>query len=175
MPKLFVANLSKQHHLFLYQLLGSSGTIPQEIPIGAQVEIHGSRGMELDMDQINAIVEHHSRYGLKSVAEARKVQGFTGLVYGVDKPVNLDERGFVEEVVHSSDETLNERNADRRSNTTAAIAKRLGDVGAGSKAPLLRTEVEQSEETEGTPRVDVGVEAVSQGVRPRNASARRAN
>lgn len=170
MPKLFIANLSKQHQHFLYRLPEAPSTRTQDISIGAQVMLPG----EMSTDDVAYVVEHHRTYGLKSVEEARRIKGFTGLVYSIDKPVNLDDKGFVDEVQGSNDETLTERSNTRREQTTAAISERLREVGAGTRAPLQRTEVEQVEETEGTPQVAVGVEAVAENVAPRNQGPRRA-
>lgn len=175
MPKLYVANLSKQNHQFLYSIptkkdskenLGHRTT---DIPMGQQRQIDSS---DLQQWQIDAIVSHHQNYGMKSVAEARQIKGYTGMVYS-DKPIDVNESGFVEEVTKESGDTLNEAVNKRREATTAAISQNLSAIGEQSGAPLQRTEVEQQEDTTGTPQVAVGVETVAQGVEPRNTNARR--
>jgi hypothetical protein len=170
MPKLFIANLSKQHQHFLYRLPEWQSTRAQDIAIGAQVQIPG----DLSDTDIAYVIEKHRAYGMKSVQEARRIKGFTGLVYDIDRPVNLGDQGFIDEVQESNDDTLTERSNERREQTTAAISERLRQVGEGTREPLRRTEVEQVEETEGTPQVAVGVEAVAENVAPRNQSPRRA-
>lgn len=173
MSKLFIANLTKQNQTFMYRVPekdGGGGTRHQDIQIGSQVQIPG----DLSDAQIDVIIEHHGVYGIKSVQEARDIKGFTGLVYSIGKPVELNEKGLVEEILESNDASLTERTGARREQTAAAIADRLGHIGAGSGAPLQRTEVEQVEETKGTPRVAAGVEAVAENVTPRNKGEQRA-
>lgn len=179
MSTLFVANLSKYRQTFMYRVpevregeaLREGGSIRhQDIEVGSQVRIPG----ELSDAQILVIIDHHQIYGMKSETDARKIKGFTGLVYSIGKPIALNEKGLVEEIQDSNDAVLNARSDTRREHTTAAISQRLTEVTAGSRAPLQRVEVEQHEETDGTPsRVDVGVEAVAEGVQPRNPIQQR--
>ena len=81
----------------------------------------------------------------------------------------------MEEVIDKNKEVLTEKADDLRATTTDAIAENLRNIGSQSGAPLQRAEVQTMEETNGTPEVNSGVEAVSEGVAPRNAGrARRA-
>jgi hypothetical protein len=168
MATLFICNLSKQHHQFLYRVAENQNALTETIPMGGQVQIPG----DLTPEQIEGIVSHHRPYGLKSVAEARKIKGFTGLIYDIGKPVDLREPAFVNEVSGQNDATLNERSAQRRVDTTAAISKSLEEIGAQTRQPLQHTEVEVMEDTDGTPKVAAGVEVAALGTEPRNVRRR---
>lgn len=169
MPRLIIGNLSKHHQHFLYRLPEAASTRNQDIPIGGQVPLPG----DLSDTDIKFVIDSHRKYGIKSVDEARRIKGFTGLVYSIDKGIPMDERGFIEEVIASNDAALNERGEERRETTTAAISQRLQEIGRETRAPLQRTEVEQVEDTDGTPRVAAGVESVSDNVTPKNQGVRR--
>lgn len=174
MSDLFVANLTKQHHIFIYQVVeGDVNASPnmvrayqrhENIPAGGQSRLPG----DLTKAQIDVIVEHHRAYGMKSWEEARKIKGFTGLCFRLKDPIPLNDQGFIDDVVKSNDKTLNEANDVRREATTAAISERLNKIGSENRNPLHRTEVEQVEDTDGTPRVASGVEMPAEGIAPRN-------
>lgn len=171
--KLFIANLTKQHQTFLYRVLEER--VPgghsrhQEIAIGTQVMLPD----DMSTEQINAIVDHHKLYGIKSVLEARKIKGFTGLVYSIEKPVQMNDEGFIKEVLQENDDALTGRANERRETTAAAINSRMQDLGRETGADLQRTEVEQVEETTGTPQVAAGIETVADNVAPRNQGTRK--
>lgn len=171
--KLFIANLTKQHQIFLYRVLEES--VPgghsrhQDIAIGTQVMLPS----DFSTDQINAIIDHQKLYGIKSVEEAQQIKGFTGLVYSIGKPVQLNDEGFVKDVLHHNDDTLTDRANDRRETTAAAITSNMQQLGRERGAPLQRTEVEQVEETTGTPQVAAGIETVVDNVAPRNQGTRK--
>jgi hypothetical protein len=175
MPKLFIANLSKQHHHFLYAVPEGEGDDRefvqrnQYIEIGSQVQLPGN----LSQAQADIIIEHHARYGMKPYDEARKIKDFTGLCYRLEKPVPMNDQGFIDDVAKSNTDTMNARNADRREATGLAINDRLRRIGAESRNPLRRVEIEQVEDTDGTPRVSAGVEVPADGIEPRNVGRSR--
>jgi hypothetical protein len=175
MSKLFIANLTKQHQHFLYSVPEGDGddrtyqSMQEYIDIGSQVQLPDT----LTQAQLDIIVQHHSRYGMKPYDEARKIRDFTGLCYRFEEPVPMNDQGFIDDIVKSNNHTLDERNDKRRELTTVAINDRLRREASGSRAPLRRVEVEQVEETDGTPRVASGVEVPADGVAPRNATRPR--
>lgn len=89
MPRLYIANGSHQVQNFTYTLPEGSRSIMQEIPIGGQILV---AGRELPSPTIDAIIEHHARYGLVSLGEAlgRGVRNFYGLAYQLDRQIPLD-------------------------------------------------------------------------------------
>lgn len=178
MSDLYIANLSKQHHLFIYTVLegdtnssdrGRAYQRHEHLPAGGQARLPG----ELTADQVRAIVDHHRGYGMKPWNEARKIKGFTGLCFRIGAPVPMNDQGFIDEVVRENEATLTQANDVRREATAAAITQSLQRLGAESRNPLQRTQLEQVEDTDGTPRIASGVEMPSDGIQPRNQGKRR--
>lgn len=161
MPKLFIANTSKQNHHFAFRLPEWQGPKFDMIQVGGQIAV--CSGQDLSQDQVDFIIKSHVPYGLRSVTEAAKEKDFVGLCYSIGKPVTLDSFGKVFE--HNED-AMKERAAERRQETVAAVAESLRNTGA----PMQRAEVEIIEETRGgaTPSISEGVEIVAPGVEPRH-------
>jgi len=81
---LYVANCTMQDHLFIYHLAEARRESMVTIPAGQQRRIAGVQS-PIDVD---SIVEHHSRYGLRSVVEVGKAVGQVPLIYSLDKPIS---------------------------------------------------------------------------------------
>ena len=82
MPKLFIANCTKQRQNFAYRLPEHPSFREQPIEIGPQIQVSGN----LSQLDVSAIIEQHRVYGMIEVHE-KAPQGFVGLCYSVDKPV----------------------------------------------------------------------------------------
>lgn len=91
MSKMFVANLSKQVHDFVYRLPENPSAIRLTLQPLSQLPIPGAGGSyDLSTPEIEAIVNHHARYGLRHVSEVTKERGqLSPLAYSLDKPINL--------------------------------------------------------------------------------------
>ena len=88
--KLYVANLTAQKVVFAYLMpdehgkLTGGGHRTQDIPIGGQVVVAG----DLTKEQIDAIIKHHRKYGMRSQDEiAARRSTFVGVCYSIDRPV----------------------------------------------------------------------------------------
>src|ERR1700683_3772726 len=158
--KLYLANTSKQHHLFIYRPADRPETKPVEIPAGTQVQIGGDNMSDHDIDRM---LRQHAPYGLTAVKDLPRTAGYIGLVYSIDKPVNMDQ--FMS-TFEKNDIEMNANAADRRESAAAAIAdgmsKSLG-------IPVQRTEVELTEESKsGTPSISEGHEVIAENMAPRH-------
>jgi hypothetical protein len=81
--RLYIGNATKQQHDFVYLVPGTKAPRRQMVPIGGQVVLSG----ELTREEIDAIIQHHSAYGLTEATLVHHVRGFTGLLYSVDTPI----------------------------------------------------------------------------------------
>ena len=111
--KLYVANCSKQEHLFTYMLPENPRPFSHSIRAGSQIEITGNQ------PEIDSVVSQHSIYGLM---EAKKVKkGFGALCYAIDKPISIEaiQNGFTQSEQEMVDRAQQARNA------TAAAADQI--------------------------------------------------
>lgn len=161
MPRLFVANLSKQYHEFHYSRLEKKNTVIT-IPVGQQRQIGG----DLSPEDVALIVGHHARYGLVSVNEIKNRREFTGLCYRIGDPVAIE---TFYESYEKNDEALDERSADIRQEAATAMANQIEET---LRTPIHRTEVEMVEQTPGTPKIAEGIEVVAEGTTPRHEPQR---
>ena len=95
MPNLFVANTSTQDHIFHWTLPESPKIFNMPIAAGGQVQVL----RDVTDDAIRYVVEHHRRYGMVSIEEAKKASKDSqkmALVYS-DKPIPLEVFGVVDE------------------------------------------------------------------------------
>jgi hypothetical protein len=163
MPKLFVANTSKQHHDFAYRLAEDKNIRIETIRIGSQVCVGGD---SLTHEMIAKIIEQHAPYGLRDAKTLSGVKDFVGLCYSIDKPVPMDNMLVLFE---KNDVVLNDRAADRREDIAASIAHNTQAQMEGADVTLQRTEVEIEEQTkDGAPKVNEGFEVTGDGVTPRH-------
>lgn len=171
MTKLFVANLSKQHHEFHYRIPEGDRTkalAPVMIPVGQQRQVGG----DLRLEDIALIVEDCARYGIVSSDEIKNRREFTGLCYRIAKPVPID---TFYESYEKNDEALDERSADIRQEAATAMANQIEETlhTPHSRVTLHRTEVELVEQTPGTPKIAEGIEVLAEGTLPRHEAQRQ--
>jgi hypothetical protein len=82
--RLFIANGSHQNIDFQYRVPKYKNYRQQTIPVGGQQQLSG----DLDKEAIDAIVDHHQKYGMIRAEEISNFRGFyVPYVYSVDKPV----------------------------------------------------------------------------------------
>lgn len=134
MPKLYICNTSQQKHEFIYR-------IPERLQTSAPLMIlPGSQIMVLDApsEVLDAVIEQHRTYNLKHQNEIN-TNSFNGLVYSIDKPVELDTIFLAEE---ANTEVLNEMGSKIRQEQAAAFSNTL-DENVGSVASLQVEIVEE--------------------------------
>lgn len=90
MPKLYIANLTKQRHDFIYRVPNDPRLHQQDIPLGGQRQIWS----EAPVSTLRYIVEQHERYGLIPVTEVTRKRDFAGLCYSFDKPIDVEKMLF---------------------------------------------------------------------------------
>ncbi|MGZ0748885.1 hypothetical protein [Kluyvera sichuanensis] len=146
--KLYVANTTKQRHIFTYRML-ESGRLRQ-IPID-----HGSQMMVLDgsTDELNAVIQHHQVYGMVDATKIDQASEFVGICYSIDKPVNAN---VIEKTIRDNDGRLTKGAHELRQASLAALDKTLSDSGTGYGGEM-EFSVEQAkgrEENDDTPTVN---------------------
>ena len=93
--KLYIANTTKQRHIFTFRQL-ETGRLRQ-IPIE-----HGSQMMVLDgsTEEVEAVIQHHQVYGLVDSTKIDQSQAFVGLCYSINKPVSAS---VIEKTIRDND------------------------------------------------------------------------
>jgi hypothetical protein len=174
MPQIYVANLTKQNHIFVYRHPDTNGIVPQNIAIGQQAIIGNTNWKP---EQAAKIVAQHERYGLREVNSISRKRGFIGLCYSFDRPIELEQFA---QMMEGNDEALNQRASERREELATMIKHNMDrvaeDAGVRERA-INRLEVELVQQGEnfespkGEPSVAEGIEVAS--VSRHNAKARR--
>lgn len=121
--KLFIANTTKQRHIFNFRVLetGNLRNIPIA-PGGQEMVFSGSS------DQIEAIIAHHSAYGLLDASKIDQARDFVGLAYSIDRPVSY---GNIEKGIRDNDNFLNNDSFERRQVAAGALDQQLNESGIG--------------------------------------------
>ncbi|MEQ9902565.1 hypothetical protein [Pectobacterium aroidearum] len=146
--KLYVANTTKQRHIFSYRVL-ETGRLRQ-IPIE-----HGSQMMVLDgnTDELNAVIQHHQVYGMVDSTKIDQAVDFVGICYSIDKPVGAN---VIEKTIRDNDEHLTKGAHKLRQASLAALDKSLSESNTGY-AGEMEFSVEQAkgrEENNDAPTVN---------------------
>ena len=164
MPRLFIANCTKQHHDFVYRVPETMQLKSQLIRAGEQAWIANT---EFTSDWIEKIVKDHRRYGLVHATEVKNARTFVGLCYMVDKPMTLDAilNGFA-----VNDEVLEERAEERRervaSEAVAGIQSTMRTMGVN--VPQAEVEFVEEPGDGKAPALAKGYQAVAPGRAPRH-------
>jgi hypothetical protein len=160
---LYVANCSKQIEQFLFRRPESRFTSPpQEIPPGEQRAVIKD-GTQAEVD---AVIAHHSIYGMLPEAEAFRSKRRFRLCYSVDKPVS--EKGM-RMAFERNDKLLKDDGQTARDRTAAAVAGGLDESlqksGAAGRASVGAVEVELVEQVKPgqAPGLNEGIEVVKPG------------
>lgn len=156
MTKLYVANTTKQNHLFAYRDPKTNGIVTQPIPIGQQILV-GNK--EWKPEEAAKIIDHHSRYGMIEATLISRKRGFVGMCYRLDKAVDLSQ---FEAMLDGNDAALNQRASDRREEVAEMIKHNMDQVLSEAGAtdnPIQRVEIETIEDTQkGVPSISEGIE-----------------
>jgi hypothetical protein len=166
--KLYVANCTKQVQDFIYRLPETAASRQQKIDIGGQIRVSG----DLTTQDIDAIIEQHSRYGMVNVDTIDRTKEFVGVCYSVDKPVDLK---YVRRALEINQFVLEERGREIRTEAAVATANSVEEQNPGLHALEMSV---QEVETKSNPNP-----TISEGTRvsrfedpgPTRPSARRGN
>lgn len=164
MTTLYIANTTKQDHDFTFLLPERKFATRIPIPAGTQAPVvKGATAEEVDH-----IIAHHRRYGLKSAQEAAKSKEFVGMCYSVDTEVRFKDMRVI---FDHNDAALQEKGVENLKQIAAAanagIDANLQQAGIDPNAAHVELEVKE----ENTPGVDTkvhtGIEVVKDGQQPR--------
>lgn len=176
MSKIYIANTKPHKEQFNYRLpkeWNENGRVVawfdtkfEEIPPGGQICL--ASGRNFNERECEALLAHHALYGMIRVGEYKK--GFRGLIFNLDKPVQLDR---IQEAIEANGRAAEERSETMLQRTAAANLdhQRQFARDAGMQPPD-RSELEIVEEPKaGDPAIAKGVEALADGAAPRRGRA----
>ena len=165
--KLYVANCSKQEHLFTYMIPENPRPFSHSIRAGAQIEIPGNQ------DAIMAIIGQHQIYGMMEVNKVTK--GFGGLCYRLEKPISVEaiENGFTQ-----SDQEMINKAQESRNITAAAsdqmIANKAQEMGLKQRSGLEIEVIEEKKNAaDNSPKFEQTIEVVREGIQPAKNGRRK--
>lgn len=168
MTALFIANCTKQNHVFAYRQDSSTALSYQDIRIGAQVKLPG----DMTSAEVANIIKQHITYGIKDASEVRRTKDFTGLCYNIDQPVP-----FVafDSALETNDVAMTERSAEQRERVVNAIADKSIEISrdAGDKLQRIEVSTETDKAAQGIPEISLGSEVVMMGVQPKRGNLRK--
>lgn len=146
--KLYIANTTKQRHIFTFRTL-ETGRLRQ-IPID-----HGAQMIVLDgsTEELEAVIQHHQIYGLVDSSKIDQSQSFVGLCYSVGKPVSAS---VIEKTIRDNDGHLTRGAHNLRQASIMALDNSLRESGTGYDGEM-EFSVEQAkgrEDNEDTPTVN---------------------
>lgn len=126
--KLYIANTTKQRHIFTFRQL-ETGRLRQ-IPIE-----HGSQMLVLDgsTEEVEAVIQHHQVYGLVDSTKIDQSQAFVGLCYSINKPVSAS---VIEKTIRDNDGHLTRGAHNRRQASVAALDNTLRESGIGYEGDM---------------------------------------
>jgi hypothetical protein len=158
MSRMYIANCSQHDQTFLYKVPESQATYLQDIRAGQQVVL----ARELTKPDIDAIVEHHARYGMIEAGNAGRTRMVAPLLYSVDRQIALSR---IQEQIRRNSEIQVAQGKDSRQlaavQTNDYVEQQLRDM----KLPDTLTEMsmEITEESRDT-RTDASPQ-VAEGIR----------
>ncbi|EAA8413880.1 hypothetical protein HU47_15095 [Salmonella enterica subsp. enterica serovar Abaetetuba] len=146
--KLYIANTTKQRHIFTYRKLETGRLV--QIPIE-----HGAQMMVLDgsTEEVDAVIQHHRVYGLVDSTKIDQSKDFVGLCYSINKPVSA---AVIEKTIRDNDVHLTRNAHNLRQASVAALDSALRDSGTGYSGEM-EVSAEQAkgrEDSEDTPTVN---------------------
>lgn len=109
----------------------------QRIEAGSQIRIAG----DLTTADVEAIVAHHAKYGMRTADEANRAKAFVGLCYSIDAPVKLDRMEIVLDLNRS---VLIQRGVEARRQAAVATAEAVEkELPPGTLGALEMSVVEE--------------------------------
>lgn len=146
--KLYIANTTKQRHIFTFRTL-ETGRLRQ-IPVD-----HGSQMMVLDgsTEEVEAVIEHHQTYGLLDSSRIDQSRAFVGLCYSVNKPVPAS---VIEKTIRDNDVHLTNNAHNRRQASVAALDSKLREsvIGYDGEMEFNTEQAKGRDENDDTPTVN---------------------
>lgn len=119
MHQLYIANATRQVQDFHYRIPGIAQVRQQTIQIGGQIKISG----DLKINEVEAIIQQHSKYGLISADEIDSGKAFAPMCYQVDKPVAPE---MIEMLSNRNMGVLADRGYEQRKEAAIVVTNRIG-------------------------------------------------
>jgi hypothetical protein len=185
--KLWIANLTKQHHTFMYRPKISDGGVKdgimrpmygdlrqRTIPLGGQILVED---FSSDSDVRNVLDQHKH---IVEFSKLDKEKGFQGLCYRIgEDAVPIDK---ILEQLKENDNVRTKESEVRQTNTALEISSRLRAVSNEGGVPfkdMRETDVQvaqapHKEVNDGTPKVNRVTEVVEEGKEPSMRGRRNA-
>lgn len=127
MPKLYLANTTKQRRDFYYFQPNKDGTPPKPGTPHTRVTLVPGGPLLLPGDYslawIKALVEREQRYGWISATEFSRNRGFIGIIYSIDKPVS---ESLISATIEKNDDVMDEA-AMQEQRRVALAASQMGN------------------------------------------------
>jgi hypothetical protein len=145
MPKLFVANVSKQIHQFAYRALERNGVIIQPIPIGGQITIApNGTNTDLTTPEIDFILNQNRKYGLVSIEELDNSKDFrfNGICFSIGKPLTTER---LRRAMQRNEEVLEAMGREIRKEAAVAAHQRIEEEIGETLPKGLRVSIEEQE------------------------------
>lgn len=164
--KLYIANATKHIQEFIYRIPEATQVVRQTIPMGGQILVY----QDAPQDVLEYILKMHADTPLPwcvSVAEARKLHSFAGLVYSFDKPVP---GVTIEERFALNNEALEALGEEQRKIAAVAASAKAEEIAMSTGVEVNTVEQSIKEESrigesDDAPKLDQRVEVTRQGKR----------
>lgn len=134
--KLWIANCTKQIKEVPYRLPGQRRLFEVKIPPGSQ----SSLPHDLTSDEIEYFIKQNRHYGLRDEKTVKNVKEHVGLLYAVDKQIDM---GRVRAVRERNDEVLTDDVQKMQEQTLLAsdhvVRERTGDQGKVNGVEIIET------------------------------------
>lgn len=168
MPKLYVANCSKQDFNFTWMDLENTQPQLRKLRSGTQAEIEGSP------DRLNHIVKQHEIYGMMEASKVKK--GFGGIAYRFDKPISVE---AILNGISQKDQEAIDRAQEARNITAAAadqvISAKAQEMGLKQKSGLeIEVMEERKNAADNGEKFEQTIEVQREGVAPRRGRKKSA-
>jgi len=172
MPKLYVANCTKQRHDFVFRSPEEDQTksriLTMTIGVGEQAVIW----RDAPLAELDRIIQQKLVFGMRPASELYGAREFVGLCYEIDRPVDIDR---VVHAVKVNDQHLEAVSAKVREESAVALNNEIDRIDPNN---LRSLEVEIEElpkrgETSAARKGKETIQVVRPGVEPRNIEAPR--
>jgi hypothetical protein len=143
MADLFIANVSDQNHVFHWREGENVRIFNIDIPAGSQIHVLRDKPPEI----VNAVIEHHKRYGLKNITELKNAS-YDGdelkRIYSTDGQLPMEVYALAQEI---NDEIRRRRVQLSKEKTAYAFAKTIEQDQSGLSEGIKEIEIEIEEQT----------------------------
>ena len=153
MAKLYITNLTKQRHEFCYRLPEEIQLRKQMINEGGQILVSGRGPAGLNEEDIKAIIEQHTPFGIIDISKIDQSKPYIGLAYSIDREISINKIGAG---LQHNDDVKVEEGFELRKQAAVAVNQEVQKASAGS---LKNLEMSVSQD------VKEGERGIAEGIR----------